>query len=147
MLSPIHAPYCDWRMVGSVKKFATPTCVGCPSRNEANEFESRPYCDRPAPVADIVTPGPKKAAPFGPNVLLHIASRNPSERMRRMSTPHFTLCIEECQPQFHTQLKVLSTPFIGTYAGAPIGARPLMLIPTRCSPNSDRRNSGAASGR
>ena len=36
------------------------------------------------------------------------------ERIRRMSTPHFKLCFDVCRLQFHTQLKVLSTPFMGT---------------------------------
>jgi hypothetical protein len=114
MVSPSQAAHCVWRIVGSVKKLATPTCVGAPSRKDANEFDSRPNCESGCPLADMVTPGPKKAVPFGPNMLLHIASRKPSERMRRMSRPNLKLCIEVCQPQLDTRLKVLSTPRMGT---------------------------------
>src|SRR3954464_7098923 len=100
-------------MVGLVRKLATPTCSGAPNRKEANELESAPYSESAGPLADIVTPGPKKAAPLDPNGF-HIDSCQPSARMRRISTPHLTLCMELCQPQFHTQLKVLSTGFSGT---------------------------------
>src|SRR2546421_7391105 len=118
MVSPSHAEYCVCRIVGLVKKLLMPTCEGAPSRNAANEFENCPNCDRAGPLAERVAPGLKNAAPLAPKRLLHIVSVKPSERMRRMSTPHFTLCIELRQPQLHTQLKVLSTAFSGTNAGA-----------------------------
>src|SRR5436305_6074053 len=114
MESPIQPAHCVWRMVGVVTKLLMPTCEGAPSRNAAKAFENAPYCESAGPFTDIVAPGPKKDAPFAPNILLHIASVNPSERMRRMSTPNLKLCMEVCRLQFHTQLNVLSIPRIGT---------------------------------
>src|SRR5512143_2456501 len=116
-------------MVGVVTKLLMPTCEGEPSRNPANEFANAPYRESAGPLADIVTPGPKNAAPFAPYRLLQVGSIQPSAWTRRRSAPNFTLWIELCQLQFHTRLKMLSTGFSGTQAGAPIGARPVMLIP------------------